>query len=181
MNKKVISFLVIIVALVIIGALIYWHYFQETFTDRIPPSKNGEGSMEEVSPKVVDGGGFTKEEINALTNITPEKAIFYSIEYKNESFNFSLFEFLNIGDAQKFFKEDILAVIEKESEKISAEKSSMDINGFSGYIYTSLQKPEGSAVILQKEKTVLNLNTGSTDENNIKTIIKWFIQNHVKS
>jgi len=180
MNKKlIIGF--IIIFLLAVGGIVYWQYFQETVSNGMPPTTNGGGPTEEVSPKVVDQGIFTEEEVNALTNITPEKGTFYSVEHKNESFGFSLFEFAKVEDAQKFFEEDVLETTEKGMEEISAEKNSIEVNEFSGYIYMSLQQPKGSAVILQNEQTILILNTVNTEKDNIQTIIKWFIQEYIKS
>ena len=179
MNKKLI-FVLIIVVLIIIGGVLYsWWYSQKNIKDgKFPP---GNGSSNNLGLKVVDSGKFTKEELKSFTDITPKEALFYSVEQKKEIFNINIFQFSTIDEAKTFLEEDNLTINEQAAKKIQVQKRQIEIEKFSGYIYLSNQEPKGCSLILKGRKIVLTLNTSNTDEDNIKTIIKWFIQNHVKS
>jgi hypothetical protein len=122
-----------------------------------------------------DSGGY----ISPITNLTPEKIEYYEIEYKNEQFYSYLFEFSSSEEAKNFFDIDLLTLSRELARNSSSVESPITIDEYSGYVFKKLENPVGFLTILYKNNVALSLSTGTLNEDDTQSVIKWFIETKI--
>jgi hypothetical protein len=130
-------------------------------------------------PTVISEEILGSDYISPITNLTPTGLNYYEITYREEYFYSHFFKFSTVEETKSFFDNDILPSFEELAKNSSSVKSSITIDEFSGYNFKKSQEPTGSLTVLQKNNFVLSFSTESLNEDNMRSVIKWFIETKI--